>query len=77
MRAIIIFARAMLFSSAETLEIAIYLYDLYLYDYAFPIWVKLRKTVEFVTTKPRDIHQLASECSQIMAGVYYVVTLAT
>ena len=30
-----------------------------------------------VTTKPRDIHQLASECSQIMAGVYYVVTLAT
>ena len=31
----------------------------------------------FVTTKPRDIRQLASECSQIMAGVYYVVTLAT
>ena len=30
-----------------------------------------------VTTKPRDIRQLASECSQIMAGVYYVVTLAT
>ena len=32
---------------------------------------------EIVTTKPRDIRQLASECSQIMAGVYYVVTLAT
>ena len=31
----------------------------------------------YVTTKPRDIRQLASECSQIMAGVYYVVTLAT
>ena len=48
LRAIIIFARAMLFSSAETLrlEIAIYLYDLYLYDYAFPIWVKLRQTVK-------------------------------
>ena len=30
-----------------------------------------------VTTKPRDIRQLASECSQILAGVYYVVTLAT
>ena len=30
-----------------------------------------------VTTKPRDIRQLASECNQIMAGVYYVVTLAT
>ena len=30
-----------------------------------------------VTTKPRDIRQLASECSQIMAGVCYVVTLAT
>ena len=32
---------------------------------------------EYATTKPRDIRQLASECSQIMAGVYYVVTLAT
>ena len=31
----------------------------------------------YVTTKPRDIRQLASECSQIMAGVYYAVTLAT
>ena len=30
-----------------------------------------------VTTKPRHIRQLASECSQIMAGVYYAVTLAT
>ena len=45
-RAITIIARAMLFSSAETLKIAIYLYDLYLYDYTFPIWVKLRRTVK-------------------------------
>ena len=36
-----------------------------------------RAAPRFVTTKPRDIRQLASECSQIMAGVYYVVTLAT
>ena len=34
-------------------------------------------TFASVTTKPRDIRQLAWECSQIMAGVYYVVTLAT
>ena len=44
-------------------------------------WANLQKRVVeifvFVTTKPRDIRQLASECSQIMAGVYYVVTLAT
>ena len=33
--------------------------------------------VIIVTTKPRDIRQLASQCSQIMAGVYYAVTLAT
>ena len=31
----------------------------------------------YVTTKPRDIRQLDSECSQIMTGVYYVVTVAT
>ena len=36
-----------------------------------------RKWSWVVTTKPRDIRQLASECSQIMARVYYVVTLAT
>ena len=35
------------------------------------------RNVRDVTTKPRHIRQLASECSQIMAGVYYVVTLAT
>ena len=51
MRAITTIARAMLFSSAETLEIAIYLYDLYLYDYAFQIWVKLRQTVKLSETQ--------------------------
>ena len=35
------------------------------------------RSKNLVTTKPRDIRQLASECSRIMAGVYYVVTLAT
>ena len=40
----------------------------------------LRRTVVlpwYATTKPRYIRQLASECSQIMAGVGYVVTMAT
>ena len=45
-RAMSTIARAMRISSAETLEIAIYLYDLYLCDYAFQIWVKLRQTVK-------------------------------
>ena len=41
----------------------------------FPKTFELKDDI--VTTKPRDIRQLASECSQIMAGVYYVVTLGT
>ena len=39
-----------------------------------PFWWQIFTFVRngpFVTTKPRDIRQLASECSQIMAGVYY------
>ena len=46
-------------------------------DYATRWASNWSHTLNDVTTKPRDIRQLASECSQIMAGVYYVVTLAT
>ena len=42
-----------------------------------PIVTEEAFTTAGVTTKPRDICQIASECSQTMAGVYYAVTLAT